>query len=127
MAAVVSLAEDARRLMAEFEGNTGLALQGGGDNRACRICKVRVTYHEDAPCQRHHAAHCLVLSLPQIVAVLEAAERLPNDERIVAETGSYIAYAICEGDALSRQHAPDCAYQALMAALRGDVLTGATH
>lgn len=68
--------EAAKALARQFEQNTGLALQGSGDHRACRVCKERLTYHEDAPAQCHHKSNCPILAMPQIVAALEAAETL---------------------------------------------------
>lgn len=51
--------------------------------------------------------------------VMDAADRLPGDEPC-EEYGTERLFVFCRGDALVGRHHPDCRYQALVKALRGE-------
>jgi hypothetical protein len=69
-----------------------------------------------------HKSDCVYVRRDRIIAVLEAAERLPGEEPVTEGSGGYIAYTICGDDAVTGNHAPDCPYQALVTALKGEVV-----
>ena len=122
----MTLLDDVRRLIAAFDENTGLALQGSENTRACRLCKGMLTYHDDAPAQRHHSVDCPILALPRIVAALEAAERLaPFIPRFVdhGDLRCFGCYEVLNNERLLMGHEDDCPTMALVTALQGKEVT----
>jgi hypothetical protein len=106
----VSLLDDARRLAAhELRDHEDIGGYG-----FCPLC--------DMP--SGHAPNCAWLAMPKIVAAMEAAERLSGDEPIVPVyfSGSdwKYQYAFCDKpiEINDDTHAPDCPWQALVAALK---------
>lgn len=100
----MTLLDDARRLAAP------------GINLHCDFCT-------GSPIGGHFAG-CPILAAPRIVAALEAAEQLTAPP-IDAEPTDYARgddvhyWAFCERR-MDQGHEPDCPWQALVAALRGE-------
>lgn len=113
----MSLLDDARRLA---ERNALAFVTDTGAFR-CIACPAGVVFDSDE--ELVHSPRCPSLALPRIVAVLEAAERLivPYDGEPSEYARSEDAHfhAFCERP-IGQGHEPDCAWQALVAALRGD-------
>ena len=42
------------------------------------------------------------------MSLLGDARRLPTEEPVLEGSGGYVAYAVCQGDAVNGDHAPDC-------------------
>lgn len=128
----MTLVEDARKIAISEP------LQFNDDSRAinCLMCNsdhFRDGHREIDPDREiDHAPDCSWLAMPKIVAALEAADRLvllsPEDETLmvgvwdchwcggvlVNESG----YRVVEVEVAG--HAPDCDWQALVAALKGE-------
>lgn len=102
----MSILDDARRLMAFADIPTECAFCGGKDDVG----------------NYKHVTDCPWLSLSRIVAVLEAAERVTQDDPFILtwdHDGSY--YNCWECDApRGTYHEPDCLWQSLVAAMRGE-------
>ena len=77
-----------------------------GDEATCWYCRETVIAHE-----LYHDPTCPWLTLPRIIAALEAAERIAADQ----PNGEGI-YCACCGRFLG-SCVPDCAWQALVSAL----------
>jgi hypothetical protein len=110
----MSLLDDARRLAAhDLRDHDDIGGYG-----FCPLCERTEGHRPDCPWLR----------LPRIVAVVEAAERVVNavdDEPVTEVALDGQIYAICDKAAWpDGEHAADCAWQALKAALRGEALTG---
>jgi hypothetical protein len=110
----VSLLDDARRLD---------ALRVRQRRMICVACKQPF-----ADGERGHAPDCPLLSMPKVVAALEAAERLAS---VTIAEGATVWCHWCGGlieapDSydpplpFSEQHAPNCPWRALVAALTGE-------
>lgn len=90
----------------------------------CVICK-----NPFAEGERGHDQDCPILALPQIVAALEAAERVVDDPMGTPEHGDYGTCWFCDqGEPQKRLladagHADACPWQALVAALAGEQVT----
>lgn len=66
-----------------------------------------------------HDSGCLRLSMPKIVKALEAAERLAACPPVVA-AGKLDTQDVCAVCWAAGDHADDCSWQALVAALKGE-------
>lgn len=96
----------------------------GKRGTACHLCSWARVYWDDESIE--HSPDCPVPTLPRIVAALEAAElysgmfvggAAPSRAR-PGEWGQCWGCGI-----LLPKHAPDCPWQALVAALRGEEVT----
>ena len=95
----------------------GMVIRHSDGYKNCGYCgQSSATGHGDGT---NHSIPCIVPSLPNIVAALEAAERLPTEEP-VEEYGAERSYVFCRGDAINDRHTPGCCYQSLVAALKGE-------
>src|SRR5215211_5102066 len=116
----MSLLSDARRLLEEL-GDDGprLMWELPSDMSECALCEVEA---------RGHKPDCPWLSMPRIVAALEAAERMAEiDPKVNLWSHSGQDYWCYACDALlspwdgkgEEPHKQDCPQQALVAALKG--------
>lgn len=72
-----------RRLIDGLE-STGSFMQGAGDHRRCRFCQGNRWDHT-AKALTGHAPDCPLLSLPKIVATLEAAEAVVSEYAVKSD------------------------------------------
>ncbi len=108
-----------------------------GENCRCIFCGVYICDQWQGECLTPHAPsqnhpHCISQGLPQIVAALEAAELLvENNDGIRSEDQGYWSCIGCtefyveytqRRTASDRPHAPDCRYIALVDTLTHKVV-----
>jgi hypothetical protein len=111
--------EAARALLVDDGGNLD------GDHYFCRdcgshVCHMLIRQAGDCEVTEPHRPTCMYGVLPRIVAALEAAERLtawPHEAEPTEEHGTDRIYVFCRGNGV---HGPECRYQSLVAALRGE-------
>jgi hypothetical protein len=117
----MSLIDDARKMAADCPNATDRG--GRGECYYCFGGNYAGGYLSGSPTESefHHAPDCPWLSMPKIVAALEAAERLKIYRPAALSDDRYqCQFCGATAAAYPMDHESECPWQALVAALRGE-------